>query len=260
MQWEIVLKLLNRIYQGNVEDEKRAQFNAFVLMSDLYRRENFHSDILGAILDPNSSHGEGDKFLRKFLEYLQEECDRSDQVDLLRRAEEEIDTSVSVVREAGRIDILITGHFKSGKEWQIIVENKLNNAVDMPRQLPRYLDYYWRPASHDQSVLALVYLKPSSDTEDPSQYGWNDEAYGWRKERGTDDDRVRRKLIKVAGYNAGKNLAMHWLKEKCLPLATRPNVRSVLEQYIDLLKIQSEEEMVRQVKLGMNLWDERSPL
>lgn len=39
-------------------------FNAFELVSDIYRRENFHSDIMCAIINPRSKHGEGLRFLQ----------------------------------------------------------------------------------------------------------------------------------------------------------------------------------------------------
>ena len=49
-------------------------FNAFALVSDTYYRENFHSDIIRAILDPHSGHGEGALFLRKFVDFISAEA------------------------------------------------------------------------------------------------------------------------------------------------------------------------------------------
>src|SRR4029077_16538447 len=45
-------------------------FNLFAIVSELYYRENFHSDILKVLLDPQSPHGYGDKALRLFLVFL----------------------------------------------------------------------------------------------------------------------------------------------------------------------------------------------
>ena len=50
-------------------------FNAFALMSDIYHRENFHSDILCEILNPNGEHKEGKKFLQAFFDLLLDFCD-----------------------------------------------------------------------------------------------------------------------------------------------------------------------------------------
>lgn len=45
-------------------------FNPFALMSDMYYRENFHSDIIRAILDPNGPHRENGLFLLSFVNLL----------------------------------------------------------------------------------------------------------------------------------------------------------------------------------------------
>ena len=49
-------------------------FNAFALVSDTYYRENFHSDVIKAILDPHSGHGEGTLYLKKFIEFVLDEA------------------------------------------------------------------------------------------------------------------------------------------------------------------------------------------
>lgn len=247
MKWDEIIRAISCVLQTNAANDSQLRFNSFVLASDLYYRENFHSDILREILDPKSSHGEGNVFLQEFLKYLEEVCeggDRQSQAELLRQARNEINEDVRVIREEGRIDILIEGVFKSGEKWRIIVENKINGAVDMPRQLPRYLDYYWQDGCRDRTVIAIVYLKASSDSVEPSHNNWDDVKYGWKAERGSDVVRVSSKLIKIAGYrNKQRCLAQNWLWDKCLPRASKDNVRAVLFQYVDLLKIQSEESM-----------------
>src|SRR5208337_3472131 len=45
-------------------------FNLFILISDKYYQENFHSDILKALLDPYEKHEEGYAFLYQFLDYI----------------------------------------------------------------------------------------------------------------------------------------------------------------------------------------------
>lgn len=46
------------------------RFNLFAIVSELYYRENFHSDILKAILDPTASHYEETSFLNLFLGFI----------------------------------------------------------------------------------------------------------------------------------------------------------------------------------------------
>ena len=101
------------------------RFNLFHVISNLYYRENFHSDIIAFILDPNANHGYKHLMLNSFIA-------------LLNRIGFNIDVAnyydAMVVREEARIDILIKS--ESNKR-AIIIENKINNAGDMPRQLPR---------------------------------------------------------------------------------------------------------------------------
>ncbi len=91
--------------------------NPFAIVSDVFYRENFHSDILRVLIDPKTEHNEGDKYLRLFLDFL-----RSHDVPLSESAY----TNASVIREEGRIDILIKTDNSPKKA--IIIENKINNA------------------------------------------------------------------------------------------------------------------------------------
>lgn len=84
--------------------------------------ETSHSRILGDLLNPRGSHGQGALFLRIFLEKL-------------GYPESEAD-GWQVTVETGRVDILLWRH---GREKStIIIENKLNNAGDQLNQIYRY--------------------------------------------------------------------------------------------------------------------------
>lgn len=72
-------------------------FNAFSLSSYNTHYENFHSDIIKAILDPQGKHGEGNLFLELFIEYL------NTHFNLNLNIADYIDSSVE--RENGRIDV-----------------------------------------------------------------------------------------------------------------------------------------------------------
>lgn len=50
-------------------DEFKLGFNVFSLVSDTYYKENFHSEIIYALLNPKGEHGEGCLFLDLFLDY-----------------------------------------------------------------------------------------------------------------------------------------------------------------------------------------------
>ena len=116
-----------RLHRLGERKDASLGFNAFALVSDTYYRENFHSDIIRAILDPHSGHGEGALFLQKFVDFISTEArttGKAKLADMLRNLA--VDDSAEVTREEGRVDVKI-----KASEWTIIVENKINGAGDM---------------------------------------------------------------------------------------------------------------------------------
>ena len=115
----------------------RLKFNFFSAISDFYYRENFHSDILKLILDPYTEEVGNYQFLKYFLDMIG--CDSND-----------FKSDVTCVREEKRIDILIKSNSKA-----IIIENKINGAVDQPNQLARYMEAL---KAESIDVVKIVYL------------------------------------------------------------------------------------------------------
>lgn len=97
-------------------------FNVFMVVSDLYYRENFHSDIIRLFLDTNGKHGEGAIFLDLLIDILNKDYHKHISKFNYRNSEAR--------REYGRIDILVRS---VDSKHCIIIENKINNACDMPR-------------------------------------------------------------------------------------------------------------------------------
>lgn len=98
--------------------EKSIRFNVL----DFFRiDETLHSRLLGFFLDKNESHGQGDLFLKKFVEKL----GYSDY--------DEGKWNVTVEKQ--RIDILIE---RNHPHSVIIIENKSNDAIDQENQIYRY--------------------------------------------------------------------------------------------------------------------------
>ena len=114
--------------------EENYPFNIFELISDIYYRENFHSDIIAKLF-------ENEIVLKNFLDFIG--------VDKSKYENYEVE------REESKIDILI----KTEKNC-IIVENKLNWAGDMPEQLFRY--YNECKNNKKLEVDKIVYLSPNS--------------------------------------------------------------------------------------------------
>ena len=121
-------------YLENNKFEENYSFNIFELISDIYYRENFHSDIIAKLF-------ENKIVLKNFLDYIEVDSNKYE--------------NYKITREEDKIDILI----RSGNNC-IIIENKLNWAEDMSRQLFRYYDKCKN--SKKLEVDKIVYLSPNS--------------------------------------------------------------------------------------------------
>jgi len=226
-----------REYERSRQQDQDDSFNVFYLISDLYYRENFHSDIIAFLLDTTEKHGDGDKFLSAFISFLQDiGCKRINQEDY---------KDATAVREEDRIDILIKS--ESSKR-AIIIENKINDAGDMPRQLPRYYDYVTNELKYQ--VEAIVYL-PLNHDKTPDQTGW------------TADDRshVLPLLKTIPAYDKSDyNIVDNWL-HPLESIASNVDVLSMICQYSRLIKQLNSnnmdtvilEKFYNQIKEGDNL-------
>lgn len=80
-------------------------FNVFTLTSDIYYRENYHSDLICAFLNPQGNHHQGNLFLNVLIDMLnllfskKVKINRRDYLDAISK------------REVGNIDILISSDF-----------------------------------------------------------------------------------------------------------------------------------------------------
>jgi hypothetical protein len=192
-------------------------FNLFHLISDVYYRENLHSDIMQAIISPTGSHGQGDRFLGLFLSFLREHHGIGLEIDNY--------TNAQVFREAGRIDLLICD--ESSKR-AIIIENKINGAADMNRQLVRYLEKVTMDFGYTCDAIIYLCLNQKKSPETP---GWTDEE---RK-------KVSALLHIVSAYDESEDDMYHGWLRPCID-ASIGEVAHVIHQYRQLI-----------LKLGRNL-------
>jgi len=118
-----------------------------------------HSSLLAFLFNPNESHGQGNLFLKNFLERL----------NILNPDS----NNWTVTAEKGRIDILLT---RINPHSIIIIENKSNRAVDQQFQLYRYwyhqihkrkyqIDYVTNDYKQKYQIVYLTpnYLKIPTD-------------------------------------------------------------------------------------------------
>lgn len=200
----------------NLSKYERTQdkLNVFTMSSDFYYRENYHSDVICAFLNPSYPHNEGTTFLFAFIDMINEFY--GDKIHIEKRNYKQAVTE----REQGRIDILVSSE---RSKHCIIIENKMNNAGDMARQLPRYFDLMDKQG---YIIDAIVYI-PLDVTKTPDTTTWTE----------SDRNKIDPLLVKLPAYStdAKKNLVDGWVL-RCIPLTKNVDCISILSQYADLIK------------------------
>jgi len=114
-------------------------FNIFRVLGIGHLEVRTHSPILGELLDPKGSHGQGGVFLKLFLDQMRITDLKPEQCQL------RLDYFAGPVKEdsGGRIDLVIQDHGSPPKA--VIIENKIF-AADQPNQLLRYRNKF--PGAH----------------------------------------------------------------------------------------------------------------
>ena len=209
---------LSSSYQEHNDRKTELGFNLFSLISDTYKRENFHSDILSSLLNPQEKHNEKNRYLELFLKFLNN-SERQIEISDFQNA--------VVQREKGKIDISICD--KNSKK-AIIIENKINGAIDTNRQIPRYYDYL---EESGYSVIAVLYLT-LSDIKDPDKSDWSD----------NDKNNLQDKIICRPAYlySDDNDLYKGWIL-KCEKVTSNINALFVLRQYGELLEFLGGKQM-----------------
>ena len=212
--------------------EENYPFNIFELISDIYYRENFHSDIIAQLL-------RNEIILKNFLDFIGVDKSKYENCE--------------VEREESKIDILI----KTEKNC-IIVENKLNWAVDMPEQLFRY--YNECKNNKKLEVDKIVYLSPNS----------------WKQPEEQSIKEIPKELIKtIIGYDGENNDFYTMVLQKSLEEMNNKEPkewRLLLEHYLKILrktgvtkmdtltkkfyeKIKEEPQEYEKIKLIVNMYN-----
>ena len=206
-------------YAKEFHESKNSQpeesLNVFKMSSDMYQRENFHSDIIKTFLDPTEKHKEGYTFLFAFIDFINNNFGEKIKKSNYR--------SAVVEREKGKIDILIKSE---ERKHCIIIENKSNNAPDTWNQLP---NYYKAMSEEDYTVDAIVYL-PLDPDKRPVTSTW------------TKDVESLLCIVPVYTKNDTKNLVSGWI-EPCTLKAKNLDCISILRQFGELLKTLSNNNM-----------------
>ncbi|MDB6019689.1 MAG: hypothetical protein JWR19_4178 [Pedosphaera sp.] len=174
-------------------------FNIFKILGIGHYEVRTHSPILGDLLNPKGSHGQGDTFLRLFINQL----DVKDFDPASARLELEYHIGTVTDKSGGRIDIVIL----DGNGHAIFIENKIY-AGDQEKQLQRYRE---RDAQAHLLYLTLQGDLPAGFTEERLQ-------------------NIRAIRISYAIH------IRDWLVACRKEAASLPQVRETISQYLHLIR------------------------
>jgi len=207
------------IQTSKISIEKNRNYSCdFNVFSFFNITEPTHSYLISFLLNPNSSHGQGDLFLKTFLNLIGIEKPETGQW--------------IVTAETGRIDILLK---RFEPHCVVVIENKSNYAKDQENQLYRYwFQEIYYPNRHKNIEFAndhpekyqLIYLTPAS---------WklpNDNTLSKPTDWSSDlPDRIPMKP-KIMEFTTD---IVNWLENSIekIPL-TNNRLREYIKQYIEL--------------------------
>ncbi|GAA0875322.1 hypothetical protein GCM10009118_17310 [Wandonia haliotis] len=208
------LRKANEIVDSYESEEKKEgnNFNLFSILDRETHEEKTHSALIAELLNPQGSHGQGDKFINLFISLLAQKKKESafwkDAIipNQLNKLQVYTERNIGKYRKQEcRLDILLLN-----REWQIIIENKFN-AKQGKEQLERYLDYL--KEDKNRKTL-LIYLTKIGDNYKSKELTNGSDYF-------------------CLTY---KNDILTWLekcKEVCLSI---PIIEQSLAQYINLIK------------------------
>ena len=204
-------EIIKKYESSNAKIESYS-FNIFSISKYGSQLENFHSDVISEILNPDGKHGEKSLPAAEFLNYLNQFFRAN--IDLKDFE------NLCVYREIGKIDIILLDKISNKA---IIIENKINGAPDMDDQLTRYHDWC---VNNDYEVKSIVYLTLSGEKTAPQI---------------TSNNQI--KPINISAFsNTQSDIVNGWIKpliEKCSSYYTK----SFLNQYKLLLKYLGHDKM-----------------
>ena len=194
------------------ESRKRGErFNVFEMLG-VAHYELTHSKIIAGFLNPQGSHGQGDLFLRLFLQTIE----NKDEIN--------IDTSKAKVYTEygigvkGRLDIFI-----DNGSYGFIIENKVY-AGDGEEQLKRYNDFAKEKYGEGNYIIYYLTLDGHEASEDSVK----------NKETG--------ECVNYKRISYSKDI-IDWLQRCIHECATMPLVRETLVQYLNHIKQLTNQDM-----------------
>jgi len=179
-------------------------FNVFRILKMETNEVKMHSALIGDLLNPNGSHGQGKVFLDLFISTCSSKKEQFDTSNCSTHVEYNMGSMNDDRSEGGRIDILI----RDQTNKHIIIENKIH-ASDQENQLFRY---YKKAKEVDLFYLTLEGGLPSESS-----------CNGLKADE----------HFKCISY---RQHIIEWLESCRKEVAVLPILRESLSQYINLIK------------------------
>lgn len=231
-----LLNLIDHVVETNEENivknkMKGEYFNLIKIMGMARSEVHTHTPIITDLLNPKGSHGQGDIFLKIFVERFSPNFD--------------INTKVVVEREKregkDQFDILIRNDHQI-----MIIENKIY-ASDQSRQLNRYYSYCI--AKNKQPIL--IYLSLSDAQPSQKSLGHiikNDDGYY------LNGDLAQPVSLSVLNYQSD---LLEWLNEIEQYLNNKMNILAAIQQYKNLIlqmtgNIMSNKNTIKELLLSVD--------
>ncbi len=187
----------------------------FELVSDNYQKEDLHSDLLFALLDPEPKgiwRPYNFCYLKNFLKTfgIPTEKFKPESYSGSREEYAPIYNKNREEEKRGRIDIYLEN---TNNKQAIIIENKINGASDMPNQLARYYKYAVEEKKIPIENVIVIYLSLTGEKQPPVEdYDTSYRYYTNRLQPGQDISCTNN--LKVIKAVAEENSLVHFL-ENC---------------------------------------------
>lgn len=203
---ESAIKVANTIHELLIAAKRERPYNINVI-DELHANENAHSRILRKVLQYQDVEGRY-RILESFVQYIARSVPTFALINVLKPI---------ITQEEKRIDLWVRD-----KNYAIILENKVQGAIDQDHQLKRYVETTRScPQGYKDNQIFVVYLP--ADNHEPSDNSWGDIKADF-------EDRYANISF--------KNDIIPWLKYDVLPQCTirEEMLVAAIKQYIDYLE------------------------
>lgn len=207
INFDVINELTNSFMKVHELENSKLPYHINIL-DVLWANENAHSRIFAKLLQQNS----GNEFdvLNSFLKHL----------NGINSNFRYSPKKPKITSESDRIDLLILD-----KEYAIIIENKIHDAVDQGAQLARYIERV-KQKGYKEEEIYVIYLTRDNNKK-PDDQSWQFNGHDYKKS-------FAERYFSLSF----KTNILPWLKNHALPNCKVKDVylKSTIEQYIDYLE------------------------